>query len=184
MDKREEKTINKILDSFTRLLAIKDYDSITIQDILDISRVSRSTFYSHFKTKDDLLLYVSNHIFGHVFSKTLEEEKTHDFSKDIFFSYRHLVEHIFYHVRDEKEFFKGILKPNGPKIFINEFRKQLSILVDSYFNNYPYKEKLPLKLKKSIIVNDFIVILDYWVQNNFVETPEEIAGYFIESFIN
>ena len=80
MDKREEKTLNKIHYSFTKLINEKDYENITIQDILDDSKVSRSTFYAHYKTKDELLLSVTNHIFTHVFSKTLEEEKTHDFS--------------------------------------------------------------------------------------------------------
>ena len=53
MDKREEKTLNKIHYSFTKLINEKDYENITIQDILDDSKVSRSTFYAHYKTKDD-----------------------------------------------------------------------------------------------------------------------------------
>lgn len=183
MDKREEKTIKKIHESFVKLINEKDYDLITIQDILDDSGVSRSTFYAHYKTKDELLLNISNHIFNHVFSKSLEEEKTHDFSKDTFYNYRHLIEHIFYHVRDEKELFKGILKSSGTGLFMVEFRKQLSKLADSYFSNYPYNGEIPLNLRKSIAVEDFIVILNYWVNDGFKETPEEVADYFINSFI-
>lgn len=183
MDKREEKTLNKIHYSFTKLINEKDYEDITIQDILDDSKVSRSTFYAHYKTKDELLLSVTNHIFTHVFSKTLEEEKTHDFSKDAFYDYRHLIEHIFYHVRDEKELFKGILKSNGTQIFLDEFRKQLFRFADSYFNNYPYRGNVPTDLKKHIAVETFIVILKYWINNNFKETPEEISEYFIRAII-
>ena len=182
MDKREEKTINKIHSSFVKLVNEKDYDSITIQDILDDSGISRSTFYSHYKTKDELLLNISNHIFEHVFSKTLEEEKTHDFSKDTFYNYHHLIEHIYYHVRDEKELFKGILKSSGTMIFMVEFRKQISKLVESYYSNYPYNGEVPLELRKSIAVEDFIVILKYWIENDFKETPEEVANYFFVSF--
>ena len=183
MDKREEKSINKIHISFVKLLGEKDYDLITVQDILDDSKISRSTFYAHFKAKDDLLLYVTNHIFDHVFSKSLEEEKTHDFSKDTFLNYRHLIEHIFYHVQDEKELFKGILKSNGTETFMNEFRKQLFKLIDSYYSNYPYNEKIPLELKKALAVEDIIVILNYWIENDFKETPEEVADNFIKTFI-
>ena len=183
MDKREEKTLQKIHSSFTKLINEKDYGDITIQDILDDSKVSRSTFYSHYKTKDELLLSVSHHIFEHVFSKTLEEEKTHDYSKDTFYDYRHLVEHIFYHVKDEKELFEGILKSNGTKMFMDEFRKQLSKFADSYFNNYPYNGDMPLKLRKQVAVEDFIVILKYWINNNLEESPETIAKYYINSFI-
>ena len=183
MDKREEKTLNKIHNSFVKLINKMDYNDISIQNILDDSGVSRSTFYAHYKTKDELLLSISNHIFSHVFSKTLEEEETHDYSKDIFYDYRHLIEHIFYHVQDEKELFEGILKSNGTKIFMDEFRKQLFRFVDSYYNNYPHTNNIPLELEKSIAVEEFIVILKYWINDGFKETPEEIAKYFIQMLI-
>ena len=51
MDKRSEKTLIAIYDAFTILINNKEYDDITIQDILDQSRVGRSTFYTYFKTK-------------------------------------------------------------------------------------------------------------------------------------
>ena len=181
MDKREEKTLEKIHNSFAKLINEKDYEDITIQDILDDSGVSRSTFYAHYKTKDDLLLSVSSHIFNHVFSKSLEEEKTHDYSKDTFYDYRHLIEHIFYHIKDEKELFKGILKSNGTKRFMDEFRKQIAKFADSYFRNYPYHGEIPIELQKSIAVENFIVILNYWVNNELEESPEMIAKYFIDS---
>ena len=109
MDKREEKTLRLIQEAFTTLVNIKNYDEITIQNILEEADISRSAFYAHYKSKDELLLSVSNHIFEHVFSHSLQEEKTHDFSKDILFDYEHLIIHIFYHVKDEKDLFKGIL---------------------------------------------------------------------------
>ena len=56
MDRREEKTIETIYQAFTNLINTKDFDDITIQNILDEAKIGRSTFYCHFKTKNDLLL--------------------------------------------------------------------------------------------------------------------------------
>ena len=184
MDKRKEKTINAINNAFAKIIKEKDYDDITIQDLLEEASISRSTFYAHFKTKDELLLSISNHIFEHVFSKTLQEEKTHDFSKDLIFNYRHLIEHIFYHVKDERELFEGILSNKVNALFLMEFRNQISKFVSSYFANYPMINSLiPLELRKSLAIEEFIVVLKYWVQNNFQETPEEIADFYIKSAI-
>ena len=184
MDKRKEKTINVIYDAFAKLIRKKDYDDITIQDILDETSISRSTFYAHYKTKDELLLSISNHIFEHVFSKTLQEEKTHDFSKDMIIDYRHLIEHIFYHVRDERELFEGILSNKVNALFLMEFRNQLSKFVSSYFANYPMtNNSIPLELRKSLAIEEFIVVLKYWVNNNFKEDPEEITEYYVKSAI-
>lgn len=184
MDKREEKTIKAIYSAFTKLINEKDYDDITIQDLLNEANVSRSTFYAHYKTKDELLLSVSNHIFEHVFSKTLQEEKTHDFSKDLILDYRHLIEHIFYHIRDEKELFEGILSNKVNALFLMEFRNQLSKFVTSYFANYPMTNSfIPLELRKSLAIEEFIVVLKYWVKNEFKENPEEITEFYIKSAI-
>ncbi len=38
------------------LVLEKRYDAITVQDLLDRAGVGRSTFYSHYRGKDDLLL--------------------------------------------------------------------------------------------------------------------------------
>lgn len=184
MDKRKEKTINVIYNAFAKLIREKDYDDITIQDLLDEASISRSTFYAHYKTKDELLLSISNHIFEHVFSKTLQEEKTHDFSKDLIIDYRHLIEHIFYHVKDERELFEGILANKVNALFLMEFRNQLSKFVTSYFANYPMTNNfIPLELKISLAIEEFIVVLKYWVKNNFKEEPEQIADFYIKSAI-
>ena len=184
MDKRKEKTINAIYNAFANLIREKDYYDITIQDLLEEASISRSTFYSHYKTKDELLLSISNHLFEHVFSKTLQEEKTHDFSKDLILNYRHLIEHSFYHGRDEREWFEGILSNKVNALFLVEFRNQLSKFVTSYFANYPMINSfIPLELRKSLAIEEFIVVLQYWVNNNFKENPEEIADFYIKSAI-
>ena len=37
--------------------------------------------------------------------------------------------------------------------------------------------------KKSLAIEEFIVVLQYWVNNNFKENPEEIADFYIKSAI-
>ena len=181
MDKRTERTLDNIYEAFTKLVNSKDYDDITIQDILDESGVGRSTFYTHFKTKDELLLRISKSIFDHVFSHSLQEEKSHDFSKDNFYDYRHLVTHILYHIRDEKELISGVLSSKGNDIFLDEFRSHLQKFADSYYNNYPYNPNniLPLDLKKSTMIESFITIIKYWISDGFEETPEKLTDMFI-----
>jgi AcrR family transcriptional regulator len=181
MDKRSEKTLESIFLAFSKLINTKDYDDITIQDILDESKIGRSTFYTHFKTKNDLLLNISQHIFDHVFSHSLQEEKSHDFSKDYFFDYKHLLTHILYHIRDEKDLIKGVLLSKGNGLFLEGFKSNLIKFTNSYYNNYPYDEvnNIPLELKKEILIENFITIIKYWIKNNFSESPELITEYFI-----
>lgn len=55
-DRRVRRTRATLNDALIALLRERRYDDITVQDILDRANIGRSTFYSHFYDKDDLLL--------------------------------------------------------------------------------------------------------------------------------
>ena len=49
-DRRITKTRKAIYQAFLHLLNEKDYDIITVQEIIDRADVGRSTFYSHYES--------------------------------------------------------------------------------------------------------------------------------------
>jgi AcrR family transcriptional regulator len=55
-DRRVRRTHAALIFALIRLVLEKRYEAITIQNLLDRADVGRSTFYSHFRGKDDLLL--------------------------------------------------------------------------------------------------------------------------------
>ena len=54
-DRRVRKTDARLHDALMSLIHDKSYGSIAVRDILDRADVGRSTFYAHFRDKDDLL---------------------------------------------------------------------------------------------------------------------------------
>lgn len=57
LDPRVKRTRNLILESFSRLLAEKGFESISVQDVTDKAQINRATFYAHFPDKYALLDY-------------------------------------------------------------------------------------------------------------------------------
>jgi AcrR family transcriptional regulator len=55
-DRRVRRTEQALVHALVQLVLEKRYDAITIQNLLDRADVGRSTFYSHYRGKDDLLL--------------------------------------------------------------------------------------------------------------------------------
>jgi len=55
-DRRVRRTRQALIGALIELVLQKRYDAITIQNLLDRADVGRSTFYAHYRGKDDLLL--------------------------------------------------------------------------------------------------------------------------------
>ncbi|MBV8630069.1 MAG: TetR/AcrR family transcriptional regulator [Silvibacterium sp.] len=56
LDARTRRTRTLLGDAFLRLIMEKPIEDITVQEVLDRAGVGRSTFYLHFRDKNDLLL--------------------------------------------------------------------------------------------------------------------------------
>jgi len=55
-DRRIQKTQKALREALISLMFEKNYHSIVIQEILDRANVGRSTFYAHYRDKDELLV--------------------------------------------------------------------------------------------------------------------------------
>jgi len=55
-DRRVHRTQQLLRDALIELIIEKGYEEVTVQDIIDRANVGRSTFYSHFMDKQQLLL--------------------------------------------------------------------------------------------------------------------------------
>jgi len=55
-DRRTQKTKKYLAAALIELIIEKGYDAITVQDIIDRANVGRSTFYSHYESKEQLLV--------------------------------------------------------------------------------------------------------------------------------
>lgn len=55
MDRRARKTRDALRSAFAQLVLSRGYEAVTIGNICDKAQVGRSTFYSHYKSKQNLL---------------------------------------------------------------------------------------------------------------------------------
>ena len=76
MDRRQRKSRDAIFKAFIELLSEKEYNQITVGQIIEIANVGRATFYSHFETKDFLLKDLCKELFEHIFN--VENNKDND----------------------------------------------------------------------------------------------------------
>lgn len=75
-DPRAERTRAAILGAFTRLLFSRRYDAIRAADLIAAAGVGRSTFYEHFRGKDEVLLAATGPILQTLAAAALDRAST------------------------------------------------------------------------------------------------------------
>jgi AcrR family transcriptional regulator len=56
LDRRVRRTRDALGDALLALIQEKQFDAITVQEVLDRAEIGRTTFYTHYRDKDDLFL--------------------------------------------------------------------------------------------------------------------------------
>ena len=177
MDRRQKKTRAAIFQALNRLLERKHFNSITVQEILDEADVGRSTFYSHFETKDALLREMCTDIFDHVFSSELHSEQSHDFSASDH-GLKEKITHLLYHLRDNRENVLGVLSGESGELFMRYFKEYLRVM----FGQYPerFRKDVPREFTLNHLVGSFAEAVKWWSGTKMEMEPEEVAENYLK----
>jgi AcrR family transcriptional regulator len=73
LDPRVRRTRQLLVQAFSELLAAKDFEAISVQDIAEKATVNRATFYDHFPDKFALLDYVIEDSFLELLRARMED---------------------------------------------------------------------------------------------------------------
>ena len=176
MDRRQRKTRNAIFLAFTALLEQKTYSSLTVQEIIDEADISRSTFYAHFETKDELLKAMCTDIFDHVFSHEIMSEEHHDFSdRD---SFQDHITHILCHLQEKQQSIKGIFSGECGEIFMRYLKEYMYQVFGRQLTD---GGDIPREYRLNHAVSSFAETVRWWLKEHGDYTPEEIGGFFFKS---
>lgn len=178
MDKRQVKTRLRIYDGFKHLLTEKNYEDISVNEILDISNVSRSAFYAHFEGKDDLLSKLSDLIFEEVFSyqnATENNAQTYDYS--------YIIWGIFSNFNKQKELVSAVFRSTGSSIFTTSLRRKIWPLFESAIRHREfYVEGVPERLQAHQLTQCLISLLEHYVSKQNAYSPEQMRDIFYKLY--
>lgn len=178
MDRRQQKTRTAIFGAFSKLLETKRFDDITVQEIIDEANIGRSTFYAHFETKDELLKTMCTDIFHHVFAENLPRETDHDYSsgkQDL----RLKLEHILYHLRENKQNLKGILAGESGELFMNYLKGYLRDTFRYYLDEFD--KDIPEDFLLHHLSGSFAEAVKWWIAEDTKHQPEEITAFYMSA---
>jgi len=180
LDRRIRKTREAIFTAFVELLAIKSYNQISVQEIIDRADIGRATFYAHFETKDFLLKALCEELFDHIINSAMGTKNESGlyvckFEGDSVFL------HLLKHLKENALNILALLSSENNEIFLRYFKSDLTkLIIAQYSDNGNLKNnKLPEDYLINHISSSFVETVSFWISHRMKETPEEITDYFL-----
>lgn len=179
MDRRQKKTRQAIFNALEELLQVKAYDRITIQDIIQRADVGRSTFYSHFETKDELLHAICSELLSHVVHAAHDCSHTHGLPSgqerplSVFC-------HSLKHLQENDHNILRLLACESNAIFLGYFSRMVEAIVRSQLplEKLAARRGVPEEFLLQYIASSYISMVKWWLKNCPELPPQELAEYF------
>jgi AcrR family transcriptional regulator len=171
MDRRIARTRRALHDALMSLVLRKGYEAITIQDILDEADVGRSTFYSHYAGKDELLRDGFRALRTELGAA---QDRKSSGSGPLGFSLA-----LFEHASHYRRTYRALVGSKGSTIVLHEIRRVLTDLVRRE-SSARSEGRLPADLRVRFAVGALLTVLTWWLEKSPGLAPKEVDAMFHE----
>lgn len=174
-DLRVIKTQNLLYNTITELLRKHPFEEIKVSDICNKAQINRSTFYSHYTDKYELLMdYINNQ--KNIITIELEKNKHIINTKEY---YMQLINTLLNYIENKKDIYYDILINNKNSIVMDIFLDvtindiQTRIKEDNnHINN------IPCDIITKFYITGVINIIIDWLKKDCNYTKKELINYF------
>lgn len=159
LDRRQERTRQALRQAFIVLVAERRYEDIAVTDIVERANVGKSTFYEHFRSKDELLSSLMDRMLGELAGAArgeIEAGKLH-----------FLMNHFWANRRLGRVVFGKTLAPT--------IRRRLAAMIEQGGNGNGASDGNPSP-KSVMAASGQVGLLHAWLSGECVATPEEMAA--------
>ena len=173
VDRRIQRTRNLLLDALLSLILEKDFDLITVQDVIDRANVGRSTFYAHFQDKEDLLLSGFEHLKTQLEEHLMSETVTRDSPWALSLA-------MFQHAQEKRQIHKALAGKQGGNIGLKHIEKYLFTYLYTHMKQVITKGKnsIPPEIVAQYITGSFMSLMAWWLENDSTYSAEEMNDFY------
>jgi AcrR family transcriptional regulator len=182
-DRRISRTCRQLKEALMSLALEKGYDAITVEDITERADLGRTTFYLHYKDKEELLLETIDAIADELIAEIDKSPfNIMDLKSDLSaesLSNRFPVYIVFKHAQENADLYRIIL---GGGSALSVSRRIHSIIAHAVIKHVqPYVDagllnpKVPVEVIANYYAGTIFAMLTWWLENNPTYTIEEIV---------
>ena len=173
LDERARRTRERLGSAFVALIHEKPIEDVTVQDVLNRASVGRSTFYLHFRDKNDLLLSQLE-VFLETMSSMLRVRKE---ASDRVVP----VAEIFAHIENQRDLYRILADAGRLNDFFDLAQTYLARGIEHRLRESKHIPKIPhgeLGARASALAGSLLSLLRWWLDRGAKEPPGEMDELF------
>ena len=172
-DQRVRRTRDRLGDALVELLVKKPFDDITVQDVLDRAGVSRSTFYTHYRDKNDLFLSDADEFFEGMATALLRfGDKSERVAP---------IHELFAHIGESRPFYNALVESGRIHDVMQLGQQHFARGIEQRLNEIPRARVIPSDRRGAIahgLAGTLFSLLTWWVQRGMTLSPQEMDNLF------
>jgi AcrR family transcriptional regulator len=172
-DRRSQRTRQLLEEALIALIVEKPYDAITVQDVIERANVGRSTFYAHYRDKEDLL--------AGSFERVLDGLIQHmNFSHEGSPAILPTLE-LFRHVQAYHHLYTALVWGRGIDVLFKAGQQSMSQIVERRIAALVADGSplcVPLPILSSYVSGSLATLLKWWLDNKMPYPPERMDEMF------
>lgn len=178
IDRRVPRTRAMLQQGLCALLRKKRYEAITIGDICTAANVGRSTFYAHYKSKDNLKRSGLDSLHGVLAQRQKAARRDPGDVRDRSFDFSLSV---FEHARDHLDHYRTLVGGRGGAVALAKLREMVTDLVRrelAVMITRRSTEDIPREAAVEYVVGAYMALLTWWLDNGAKVPPQRMDAMF------
>lgn len=166
VDPRVARTRRLLIDALIELICEEGYEAITIREIVKKADVNRSTFYLHFRDKQDILSHMEDEVLSGLAASIRNPSFTHEFAlRDYKDSKKpiHSAVELFEHVSRYASLYRTMLVER-------DFRARATQVIRTEL--LPFS---PSELEAAFASNGIVGVILHWLESGSKETVMQMS---------
>lgn len=168
-DRRVVRTRDALGDALVTLMHEKPFRAITVQQVLDRAHVSRSTFYAHYRDKDDLFLSDVDEFFERMATQLSRHREASTRVAP--------VRELFAHVAEWRKFHTALVTSGKVHDVLELGQGHFARAIDVRLGELPAATALPPRRRTAIahaLAGALVALLAWWIDHGAAGSPTEM----------
>ena len=166
-DRRTQRTRHSLTHAMVELVTEKRFDDITVQNLIDRADIGRSTFYTHFRDKEDLFQKNWEGFVDFCAQQIIWEKAGKDSFMPIIF--------LFDHLKDVQPFYQGLVRSRKSDALFKSGTEQLSQrIAEALKTRVPHAPSIPIPVLANYLAGELFGLLKWWLDERMPYPPERM----------